>query len=687
MKTSPQFVLFALLLAAVPAGLLSGCSANFVPSPVEPAHVPIGNIQGAVHGGQAPVSGAHIYLYAAGTGGYGTTATSLISATAPNAFQDGNGSYYVLTDANGNFALGGDYTCTQGTQVYTVAVGGNPGLTDPNTNNTAIVQMAGLGQCPAAGNLAAQVPYLVINEVSTVAFAYSMGGFATTAYNVSSNAAASTASATAIANAMANTGNIVNLRYGQAPTVANGNPNSTNPQAKIYALANILAACVNTSSPASSACTALFNASKSSAGVAPTDEATAILNIVHNPGQNVSTLYGLMPAQGVFSPSLTSQPADWTLPILYPNVCSPFGTTGGAPGQVTSGAFNIAFDVSGNAWIGDRVKGVVEMSPLGAVTTLTNPTFGMVKGIAVSADSSQIWVTDYQKNQVYVMTTSGSITNTLTRDLFGPSAVAFDDTGNALVVSETTPSMAAYDSTGTFLDYSGAFSNINTPAWIALDQNGDAWIPSTNSAFVGEAVLNYAGKSGNLKSNFHGFSSITTRSAAQSYGVVVDSSDNVWYASNAVTTNIFGQTTPNNENLYEFVPVLDNKGNITDFSSGGSKTGSGYNGGGLGIPYKITVDGGNNIWMANEYYQTVSEYSQSLGKWMGVPGTQGGLLGIGEVDATGYSNGSTGGTVSATPDNSGNLWTANTDGSVTVLLGAATPTANPIHPSVLGTEP
>ena len=134
----------------------------------------------------------------------------------------GNG--YVMTDASGNFALGGDYTCTAGTQVYMVAVGGNPGLTPvppaTSVNNTAIVQMAGLGQCPAAGNLAAQVPYLVINEVTTVAFAYSMGGFATTAFNVSSNATASPASGTAIANAMANTGNIVNLQYGQAPTVA-----------------------------------------------------------------------------------------------------------------------------------------------------------------------------------------------------------------------------------------------------------------------------------------------------------------------------------------------------------------------------------------------------------------------------------------------------------------------------------
>jgi hypothetical protein len=300
-------------------------------------------------------------------------------------------------------------------------------------------------------------------------------------------------------------------------------------------------------------------------------------------------------------------------------------------------------------------------------------------------------VTDYQSNQVYIMTTTGAISHTLTTDIAGPAAVAFDDSGYGLVVSETTPSIAAFDSNGGFVDYSGAFNNINTPAWISLDQNGDAWIPSTNTADIGEAVLRYAGASGNLK----GFSSQTTLGGVQSYGAVVDSSNNIWYASNAITQSTGA---PNNENLNLLAPTRNNKGKITGFSSGGSESGTGYNGGGLGIPYKIAIDGGNNVWMANEYYQTVSEYSQSLGKWMGVPGTPAGCNGIQigalclgqtipEVEATGYSNGSTGGTLSATPDNSGNLWTANTDGSVTVLLGAATPTANPIHPSVLGTKP
>src|SRR5215472_16510748 len=65
--------------------LMSGCSISFDPtkSPVTAEKVPIGEINGTVHGGQAPVTGAQIYLFAAGTGGYGTASTSLITSGKP----------------------------------------------------------------------------------------------------------------------------------------------------------------------------------------------------------------------------------------------------------------------------------------------------------------------------------------------------------------------------------------------------------------------------------------------------------------------------------------------------------------------------------------------------------------------------------------------------------------------------
>ena len=307
----------------------------------------------------------------------------------------------------------------------------------------------------------------------------------------------------------------------------------------------------------------------------------------------------------------------------------------------------------------------------------------MAKGLAISPNTGNIWIADYGNSQVDIMSPAGSIVSTIPtsgNNLDGPSAVAFDDNGDGFVVNELSASIVVFtptggtpSTTGGASTYSGGLININTPAWISIDSNNNAWIPSTNSAEIGQASFTFAGGSGKFK----GFSN-TTMTAAASYGVVTDSTGNLWYATNAIT----GGGAPNNESLNEMALT---KGK---YSSAGSESGSGYNGGGLGIPYKITVDGGNNIWMANEYYQTVSEWSTSLNQWMGVPGKQGtGFFGTGEVDATGYGNASTGTTLSATPDNSGNMWLANTDGSVTVLLGAATPTANPIHPTVIGTEP
>jgi hypothetical protein len=633
------------LFSTLAIGLLSGCSGSFAPSSIQPHETPIGNIQGSVHGGQAPVTGAHIYLYAASTAGYGTNATSLISSTASNATADGNGNYYVTTDSNGNFALGGDYTCTQGQQVYMVAVGGNPGLTG-TVNNTAIVQMAGLGQCPAAGNLAAQVPYLVINEVTTVAFAYAMSGFATTAYNVSTDATGTAA----IANAMANTSNIVNLQWGQAPAIANGNPNSINPQAKLYALANIAAACVNTSSAASSACSNLFSVAKSAAGAVATDEANALFNIAHNQAANVSSIWNLTPSIPVFTPTLTNQPTDWTMPVIYAGLVSQPGTNGS--NQIVSGPFNIAFDANGNAWIGDRQKGVVEVGPQGASTTINNG-FGMVKGVAVSPVNGTIWVSDYGNNTLDVMDTTGTILSAITTDINGNGPILTAFSGNisgralAFQANETTTGVVVFDSaTYALQDFEtgASFANIQTPGWISVDNTGNAWIPSTNTTWIGELTFKEKGKSGNFT-----YTPSETNGSPNSYSTVGDSNGDIWLAS------ITG------------APQLE------EISSGNTSVSSTWSGGGMNGPFKLAVDGSNNIWISNANANTVSGFNTSgNGSWLAT---------------NGFSTSAQGGAgcVVAAPDPSGNLWAANSDGSVTQLLGLATPTAAPMYGGVKST--
>ena len=89
-------------------------------------------------------------------------------------------------------------------------------------------------------------------------------------------------------------------------------------------------------------------------------------------------------------------------------------------------------------------------------------------------------------------------------------------------------------------------------------------------------------------------------------------------------------------------------------------------GGGMNEPFKLAVDGGNTIWMANYGANTVSAWSGSGSGWLATNGF-----------STSAASGT--GAVVIGVDGSGNVWTGNADGSVTQLLGLATPTATPFY--------
>ncbi len=201
-------------------------------------------MRGQVTGGQQPVSGASIYLYAAGTSGNGQGAVNLLR----NA---------VLTDANGSFGLTGDYTCpSASTQVYLVSSGGNPGLAT-GTNNSAALMMAALGDC---GNLTSST-FTNINEVTTVAAAYALNRFLGSSGNIGS----SVTNATGLRNAFLVAGNLADTAQGSSPGPSLP-ATATVEKAKLYSLANVLSTCINSTGTA--LCTPLFTAA-TSGGVVP----------------------------------------------------------------------------------------------------------------------------------------------------------------------------------------------------------------------------------------------------------------------------------------------------------------------------------------------------------------------------------------------------------------------------------
>jgi len=143
-----EFDRASLTLLAV-AALLAGCGAGaaFPDMAANPAQVSGGGFQGNDYGGHAPLVGAHVFVLQAGTGGYGTKATSLLSAGETTTSFYGNtyttaldsvagsptnGMYYIVTDSKGDFNVTGDYTCTSGLPVYLYASGGNPETNPPS---------------------------------------------------------------------------------------------------------------------------------------------------------------------------------------------------------------------------------------------------------------------------------------------------------------------------------------------------------------------------------------------------------------------------------------------------------------------------------------------------------------------------------------------------------------------------
>jgi hypothetical protein len=259
-----------------------------------------------VNGGRArAVVGARVYVLQVNTTGYGSPSVSLLNSSAGNP-SDPIG-YYALTGEYGGFSIAGDYTCTAGHQVYLYVRGGNSG---GSGNNSAIGMMASLGACPQAGNFDSAEPFVFVNEVTTVAAAYAMAGIATDPTHIAGPGLPTAAG-------LAYAANLARVSTGKANASLPSDHRTAVPQSKINTLANILAACINTSGPAAAGCTTLFaNARGSGTNPLPQETAAAAINIAHNPRANIATLYALQPqVDAPFEPRLGSAPDDFTITL------------------------------------------------------------------------------------------------------------------------------------------------------------------------------------------------------------------------------------------------------------------------------------------------------------------------------------------------------------------------------------
>jgi sugar lactone lactonase YvrE len=614
----------SLILLAVTSALLAGC--GVVASQLATPPLTTGQaLQGKLHGGQQPVAGAHVYLLAANTTGYGAPSVSLLNPTQPGIATDATGSY-VTTDASGGFNITGDYTCTAGQQVYLLATGGNPGL-PYGTNNPALALMSVLGACPDGATFASTVPFIYINEVSTIASVYALSGFMTDATHVSSPA--TPAARRGLANAFLAVNNLVNIASGTALT-ENQQGNGVIPQAKINTLANLLAPCIN-STGATTTCSTLFANTQTASGSTPTDTVAAALNIAHTPAANITPLYNLISATPPFQPTLATAPNDWTL-----------GLTFYADNMV--GPYFPAIDSIGNLWVpGYTSNTLTEFDPTG---NLLSGQAGFSGGglnlpFSVAIDSSDnLWVDNFAPLGASTISKFNNNGAAVTASPYTCAATCFFiaiDTAQNLLISGTSHTIVLNSS-------AAPVAQLPTTAYdsgIAIDSTGHAWTIGQGRKLyqltLPSTVTPHA-------------ESVTATSGNELTPVAIDSADNIWFVSNK--NNAIGKS--------------DKTG--TPISPSG-----GYKGGGLKGPAGIAIDGSNRVWVANRDGNSISAFTNS---------------GTAISPTTGYQADGISGPRGLAIDASGNVWVTNfTYNSVTEFLGAATPAITPISPTTHGQRP
>jgi hypothetical protein len=626
------------------AALLTGCGANM-------AAIGTGGsgalLQGRVHGGQQPVVGAQIQLYAAGASGYGSTATPLIPVGsyarggAPGCVSGGGVtcSANVLTDANGSFTITGDYNCpSANAQVYLVASGGNPGLA-PGTQNNKLVMMAALGAC---GRLSSSTT-IYIDEVTTAAAAWALAPFLQSATNLGTSAT----NATGLANAMLNAQLIADTSTGLAPgpSLPAGNTIETK---KVYALANSLASCVN--SDGTSGCSALLSAATPSGSSAPADTLQAALNIVSNPGQNVAAVFNAAGSTPVFANTLTQSPNDWTLSmtVTSPNLSLPT---------------NVAVDASGNVWALNLSGPLFEFSPQGA---LLSPTMGYgtgyiseAYGLAVDTGGN-VWVTDYSgphRSLGTVVALQGSngatpgafVTQYADNAVANPVWVAADTNGNVFAANQGSYSASEFNTGSEVLQNLGGAYVLASPKTVAIDNEHGIWLNDSDTTISHYSI---AGQKLAQPSCCNG-----------SYGLAVDSNDNVWVANNG--NDSFSEVSGAGS-------VLINQSTV----------------GGVMQPLLVAIDGAQNVWFTNNT-GSLTEIAGSgstvlRGTTATLPAGTAISPTMGTYNLGGYGlDANLSGPLGLSLDASGNVWVADySSNAVVVFFGAATPTKTPAQPGV-----
>ena len=348
--------LLSLAFLSISATLISGCGANFV-NPIAPAaHAAI---SGNLHGGQQPVVGASIQLYAAGAptlgGGYGEGAVPLLLGVLP------------ITDRDGNFSITGDYIAPLTPSFfYIVANGGSPGFGTPINPN--ITLMTTIGGCNPTIGLSPSTS-VEINEVTTAATALALQQYlaAPALTNIFAPAIGAPSTDTiGLENAFQSVNNLVNTSTGVVVDPSINAYASSDNGLLLDTMGNILASCINSAPLLDTACTDLYlDATPSGLAFPAFDSQQASSYMARNPTNNVPALFSLITPQAPF-------PGYGTAPTAFAITLTNLHSSCQAP-------INLNSDDHFELLAGSTITAAA-----GGLTTITGGDLGLSPGTAIS---------------------------------------------------------------------------------------------------------------------------------------------------------------------------------------------------------------------------------------------------------------------------------------------------------------
>jgi hypothetical protein len=581
-------------------------------------------------------------------GGYGVGAKQLVASTTSVA---GTGAFsFPTANVSGN--------CVAGPTAYITASGGDPTGTTTNNVNPSILLMAVVGPCSTTGSSTG----VTVSEVTTVAAAYALSGFAVDNGGTIGVGAPAT-NAQGLADAVANAGLLANSANGNA----NGStPTVALPTAMLNSLANSIAACVNISNSATNSCTNLFSyTTPPGSSTAPTDTFQAALNMARYPGSNVSNILGLaagtaapfVPGVSTTTVGATTAPNDLTLGIGYPSAALASVTSSNNPQVLVVDKSDNVFAFGGNA---SGTPAATYMFEVPASSTASAPTTASLATTVASGDTLETGAVDGNNNiflgnndnggdiikvpsenaasatYVYLTSPDGNTlpdtSATIAQNTWG---VAVDGSNNLWTAAYRSSGNCANSGTtkntycnieelaaggSTFLyQFGAAGSQVSDYTYTARGVAADANTNPAASAYVGRiwfanndtTTTNYDGTVAILtpSTGVEVFAKVGAASGGPT-GVALDYNSNAWITNNggAGSTSLYQMPANTTAATTGTAATI---GSPTSVAASGQAPSTAGTVGGLSKPRYLAIDGAGNLFIANTGNNGIVEYAPS----------------------------------------------------------------------------